>query len=111
MGRVRETRKPLDSYYGGNFNSPNDPIAGFLLVLLRGILLWLLIPLGTVAWVLTLPFSRRGLGNFLGWLDYNMIALLQRTVFRVGYPEPSCRWVHFRDLSTVKHRIRFGDMA
>ncbi|MBN9633612.1 MAG: hypothetical protein J0I18_23940 [Actinobacteria bacterium] len=101
----------MNAYYGGYFKTPNDPIAGVLLVLLRGLLLWLLIPLGTVAWILTHWVSRTGLGNFLGWLDNNMIAVLQRTVFRVGFPEPSCRWVRFRNIRSVKHRIRFGYLA
>lgn len=101
----------MNTHYGGYFNTPNDPIAGVLLMLLRGLLLWLLIPLGTLAWIFSLPVSRSGWGNFLGWLDNNMIAALQQTIFRVGYPEPSCRWVRFRNRHSVKHRIRFGDMA
>ena len=92
-------------------SSPNDMAAGILLVLIRGLFLWVLIPIGTFAWIATLPWSKSTIGNFLGWLDNNQIAVLQRGILRVGFPEPSYRWVHFRELQTVKHRIRFGDMA
>ena len=92
-------------------SSPNDPFAGVLLVLIRGLLLWVLIPLGTIAWLFSLPWSRCDPGNFLGWLDNNQIAVLQRYVLRIGFPRPGYAWVHFRDVRTVTHRIRFGDWA
>ncbi len=92
-------------------STPNDPFAGVLLLLIRGILLWLLVPIGLIIWPFSLPWSECGPGNFLGWLDNNQIAALQRYVLRPGFPEPQCEWVHFRDIKAVSHRIRFGDWA
>lgn len=74
-------------------------------------MLWILIPVGTVAWAFTLPWSRCDLAIFLGWLDNNQIATLQRHVLRIGFPEPGYTWIRFRDMQTVEHRIRFGDWA
>lgn len=86
----------------------NDAAAGLLLVLIRGVLLWALVPIGFVCWVLTVALVRVPLPQFLGWLDNNLVFLLQRGPLRVGFPEPSVSWVYVRDIATVQHRIRWS---
>jgi hypothetical protein len=81
------------------------PIAGIVLLLVRGILLWIAVPLGTIAWLVTLARIRRPLGQFLGWVDANLIALLERTILRPLFPSPTQEWVAARDMRGVSHRI------
>jgi hypothetical protein len=99
-------------YRWGRFTSASDNsiAGGILLVLIRGLLLWVLIPVGSVAWALTVPWSRASLTAFLGWLDNNQIFLLQRTILRPAFPSPSVQWIRFKDAADATHRIRFGDM-
>jgi hypothetical protein len=84
---------------------PVGPVAGMLLLVIRGILLWVLVPVGSVAWLLTLVRMRRPLGEFLGWLDSNLIFLLERTVLRPLFPQPTQNWIPASEISAVKHRI------
>ena len=84
---------------------PVGPVAGMLLLVIRGILLWVLVPVGCVAWLLTILWTRRPLGEFLGWLDSNLVVLLERSVLRPFFPQPTQNWVPASRMSTVKHRI------
>ena len=52
-------------------------------LLVRGILLWIIIPIGFALWLLAVSSTvRPGLGEFLGWLDLNLIAALHRAMVR-----------------------------
>jgi len=56
-------------------------VIGLLLLLVRGVLLRLVVPLATVTRLLLRPAMQRravGLGSFIGWADLNLIAALQR---------------------------------
>ena len=60
-------------------------LAGILLLTVRGVLLWVVLPVGCVAWVLgALRLHQRGItiGQFLGWIDINLIALIQHSLLR-----------------------------
>jgi len=87
--------------------------AGFLLLLVRGFLLCLVLPVGLILW---LPVTILGgrprirLGQFLGWIDYSMIAAFQRTFFRAFTQHP-LEWVPARRIREVKHRISLLDSA
>lgn len=89
-------------------------LGGLILLLVRGVLLWILIPLGFIAWIVTAPMAFRRavtLGQFLGWLDSNLIVLLQKSLLRPFYPTPTVDWIPARDISTVTHRIGARDLA
>ena len=54
-------------------------VGALALLVIRGLLLWILIPVGLVLWLFIFGWSARvGLGTFLGWLDLNLTVALQR---------------------------------
>lgn len=87
--------------------------AGFVLLVLRGVFLWIVVPIGTVVWLfLGVTLRRRGvtLGQFLGWLDLNLVSMIERTVLRPWVPSPVA-WTSAAELPKVKHRVRALDAA
>ena len=84
-------------------------IGGFLLLTLRGILIWVYVPVGTLVWLLTYIRLHRPLGEFLGWLDLNVAFVLQRSVLRPFFPSPTQARVPVSKMSTVRHRIGILD--
>jgi len=92
---------------------PRSVCGGLLLLLIRGGLLWVVIPLSFGWWCCAWPFLRRRqvrLAQFLGWVDLNLVAGIERTVLR-----PLIRvrrdWTPASAMSTVSHRIGFLDIA
>jgi hypothetical protein len=86
---------------------------GLVLLTVRGLLLWVVVPLGVVAWpVVVVPSRNRGvrLGEFLGWLDLNLTSAIQRTIARpfFGAPMP---WTPFDAAAGLPHRIHLLDPA
>jgi hypothetical protein len=82
-----------------------------VLLLVRGVLLWVVVPLGVLAWpVVALSFRRRGLclGEFLGWLDLNLTSAIQRSVVRPFFDAP-IPWTPFSEAAGLTHRIRLLD--
>lgn len=93
--------------------TPADPIAGVAVLILRGLLLWVLVPVGFIAWILMSPWLlHKGVGpaKFLGWLDSNFTVLLERSLLRPWFPKPTHSWTSVKDMSKVKHRIGAGDL-
>jgi hypothetical protein len=91
----------------------NSVVGGLFVLLARGVLLWIVGPLAACTWlVVGVRLRRDGVtfSQYLGWVDLNLIACLQRTIFR-----PLVRWpvsyVPPRQISTVTHRIRSRDPA
>jgi len=88
-------------------------VSRLLLLLVRGVLLWVVVPVSAVVWLcLAIRLRRRGvgLGRFLGWVDLNLVAALQRTVLRPFFPSP-LRWTRWREIETVTHRVGRLDPA
>lgn len=59
---------------------------------LRGVLLWLVVPVGFIWWLVAWPWfrSRRvRLGQLLGRVDLNLIATISRSLFRPLLGEPA----------------------
>lgn len=85
--------------------------AGFVLLIIRGVALWLVVPVS----VLTYP-AIRVLGNrvtvaqTMGWADLNLIALLQRAFPRRAFPN-RVSFVGWRAMASVTHRISLIDPA
>jgi hypothetical protein len=87
--------------------------AGAALLLVRGVLLWIVVPLAFVCWLLLAVVLRRrgvGLGKFLGWVDLNLVAFLGRTILRPIVRTP-LRWVPVSEMAEVEHRLRAQDPA
>jgi len=85
--------------------------AGLALLLVRGLLLWLVVPVVAVVWLVLWPLFRLrhvSLGALLGWADLTLIAALQRSLLRIGTQAP-LEWTALRDVSTVTHRISILD--
>jgi hypothetical protein len=88
-------------------------LVALLLLAIRGVLLWLLVPLALLWWVVAWPVLRRRsvrLAQLLGWADLNLVAAIERSILRplIGSPLP---WVPASELSAVTHRIGFTDPA
>lgn len=88
-------------------------IAGLALLCLRGVLLWIVIPLAALAWLpVSVRLRRRGvkLGQFLGWIDLNLVAFLERTILRPLFCSP-IQWTPTRAMPEVTHRVGALDLA
>jgi hypothetical protein len=88
-------------------------IPGLLLLGIRGIALWLVIPVSLIAWPCLWPILRRRntrLSQFLGWVDLNLISAIEHSVLRplIAVPFP---WTSPRELPNVTHRIGISDPA
>lgn len=83
-----------------------------MLLTVRGLLLWLIVPLGLVLWPFVATRLRTrgvGLGQFLGWLDLNLIAAIQRSLAR-GLFEKPVPWIPLAAAPGVSHRIHMLDV-
>jgi len=84
------------------------PISVVLILLgMRGVLLWLVVPLSLNAWPSLWPILRRHnvrLGQLLGWVDLNLISAIEHSILRplIKVPLP---WTSTRELPNVTHRI------
>ena len=61
------------------------------MLLVRGVLLWVVVPLSLILWLALWPvlrFHRVRLGQFLGWIDLNLVALIEGTILRPMLPAP-----------------------
>jgi len=90
-------------------------LGGLAVLIVRGFLLWLLVPLVAVAWAVSYPVARLlgrrvTVGQALGWADLNLIAALQRGLPRslVAKQAPFLPW---RQMRAVRHRIGVADPA
>jgi len=90
--------------------SHRSPVGGFVLLLVRGLLLWLVVPVAACVWLILAVHLRRrvGLGQFIGWVDLNLIACLERGALRLFFPTPA-KWIPWSELAHVTHRLRWRD--
>lgn len=82
----------------------------FTLLLIRGLALWVVVPVGVLLWIVALPLSlmkRIPLGALLGWIDLNLLALIQRALR--PWMHHLGRWVPVSQIRKVEHRIRWFD--
>ncbi len=111
VGRQMRARYRKEGYCMANSSSVF--FSGFLLLTVRGLLLWVVLPLGCVAGVLVAPWlHKRGIkfGQFLGWIDINLIVLVQRSLLRPFYRKVPPPWVPATEMSGVKHRVGMIDL-
>jgi hypothetical protein len=86
-------------------------LTGVLLLIARGLLLWIVGPTVAVCWLLGLPLWRRrgvGFGQLLGWADLNLLAGLTRSVFRPVIRQ-TLPWTPLADAAAVTHRVGILD--
>ncbi len=85
-------------------------IAALVLLLSRGLLLWLVVPLGSIVWALVISWRGKvSLGQFLGWLDLNLVAALQRSLLRLLLQRPTVEFQPLRNMAGTTHRMRTSD--
>jgi hypothetical protein len=84
-------------------------VSGFLFLCVRGLLLWIVVPVAALAWMVGWPYwhhKRVGISQMLGWADLNLAAGLMRTIFRPVVQDP-LRWCPLDEAGTVTHRVGF----
>lgn len=82
------------------------------LLAIRGLLLRIVIPTGFITWLLFGWMLGAGLGQFLGWVDLNLIAALQRVLFhRINgkWAMPRTALVPIGTLRSVPHGVSVLD--
>lgn len=95
----------------GEPGSQLPAFGGLLLLLIRGVLLWLVVPASLLWWVFAWPFLRRRqvrLSQLLGWVDLNLVAAIECTLLR-PLVRSRLAWTPVSAMPTVKHRIGFLD--
>jgi hypothetical protein len=88
-------------------------LSGLVLLAVRGVLLWVLVPFAAIWWVAGWPlWHRRGvrLGQLIGWCDLNLIAAIQRSMLRPFTRSPA-PWAPLKALPAVVHRVNLSDPA
>ncbi len=86
-------------------------VRGLLLLAIRGALLWIVVPVAVVVWLGGAPWllpRRVTLGVFLGWVDLNLLAFLERGLMRPLFRTRS-PWSPVGEIAHTTHRIRFAD--
>lgn len=85
--------------------------AAVVVLSIRGALLWLLVPVGTLIWAFGFQWlgeNRSSLGAFLGWLDLNLAFVLIQGPFSSLFPTAPAKWIPASERSKVTHRIGAG---
>lgn len=77
---------------------------------IRGLLLWIVIPVGTLAWIFVVVWMRVSLGAFLGWIDINVFCALGRIFALQRFGVEIFDWVPWSEARSLKHRIVFLDL-
>lgn len=84
---------------------PLGPGIGTLLVTVSFVvLLWVAVPLSWLSWLFALSWRaepRVSLRQCTGWFVVNLMAFLQRFIFRFLIPRPSVGYVAWRDMEKL----------
>jgi hypothetical protein len=87
-------------------------IPAILLLVIRGIALWFLVPLAFLFWVLAFPWIFRyskSLRQFVTWVDVNFCVSLLRGPLRVLVPEPRMSWLPLSRITELTARTADKD--
>lgn len=90
-------------------------VAALIMLLMRGFLLWLVVPTAALAGVVVKPYRRMmrrpvKIGQLIGWADLNLVASLERGVLRSLFPDPH-PFVPWAEVAQVTHRVNLLDPA
>lgn len=90
-----------------------EAIALFVLLVVRGWLLWLAIPIAFLGWLVMSPIRvvmgkpHIGLGKLIGWADMNLTAAIGKVLIRpFGRKSDFTPWSR---VSSVEHRVSIID--
>jgi hypothetical protein len=90
-----------------------EAIVWFVLLVIRGLLLWLVIPLAFVLWLLISPARvvlhrpYATLGKVIGWADLNLTAAIAQILIRPFGRRIS--FIQWSSLLSVNHRVSLID--
>ena len=88
-------------------------VPAFVLVIVRGLALYLLIPLAFVFWIVAFLWIVRyskSLPQFVTWVDYNFTVSLIRGPLRLLIPEPRAEWLPLRRIKEMTARTKLYDL-
>ncbi|MDR2322388.1 MAG: hypothetical protein LBE60_12160 [Microbacterium sp.] len=88
-------------------------VAWVVILVIRGIALWLLIPLALLAWLVVHAWvNDASPGRVIAWYDLNLIAALTNGPFRVLIPAVDRpRFIGLTEFATTsRHRVRLNDL-
>lgn len=92
---------------------PNLPaLPALLLLVIRGIALWLLVPLAFLFWIVAFPWIFRcstSLPQFVTWVDVNFCVSLLRGPLRALVPEPRAGWLPLSRIRELTARTGMKD--
>ena len=88
---------------------PNTAVQ-VLIVVIRMVLLWIVVPVACIAWVVVFWKTRATLGACLGWFDVNLFVFIQRIVLRPLIRRPPPPWLALSKMAIVEHRIGFPEV-
>lgn len=94
--------------------TPLPPLPALLLLFIRGLALWLLIPIAFVFWIVAFIWLARytkSLPQFISWVDYNFVVSLERGPLRLLIPQPFSEWLPLRRIGELKARTNLNDMV
>ena len=78
-----------------------------LTLVLRGILLWIVVPIAVTSWVFVAWWTKASLGACIGWFSLNLMAFLQHILLRPITRGPRAPWVGLRGMQSTEQRISF----
>ena len=78
-----------------------------LILMIRGVLLWIVVPVAAISWIVLFGMTKASLGSCLGWFDLNLNALIQRALLRPFIRNPPASWVALSKMVDTEHRIAF----
>lgn len=84
-----------------------NAIVQLLVVFIRSVLLWILVPVAAISWIVLYWITKASLGACLGWFDMNLNALIQRVLLRPFIRHPPASWVAMSQMASTEHRIPF----
>lgn len=89
---------------------PNPtPIGLFVLVCVRSVLLWFVVPLAFVTWLVGLfwLWGKVPLRAFVRWADWNVGVALCRSILRPLMRDPLPNWAPLRSARALQNRVKF----
>lgn len=88
-------------------------VPAFILAIVRGLALYLLIPLAFVFWIVAFLWIFRyskSLPQFITWVDYNFCVSLIRGPLRPLIPEPRAELLPLRRIKEMTDRTKLVDL-
>ena len=87
-------------------------LGAVLLISIRAILLWFVVPLGLLASLIFNSWRMKqgvSVKQFLGWIDINFILVLERSGLQPFFSKRTQPWTALKNASKVEHRIGVFD--